>query len=326
MMSTLLGVFVALLTTPALGQEGSTDGGTTSGKPPITINGVPAPAPPGFQHQTAVVNGITLHYVRGGVGPPLVLIHGWPQNWHMWNRIMPALAANYTVIVPDLRGAGESAKPATGYTKRQMADDIHKLVQQLGFGSQLVSLVGHDIGAMVAYAYAADHPSDVRRLVLMEAPLPGIEPYWSLLTKDKRGWHIGFHTEGTTAEMLVLNRERDYIVSFYDKWSYNMTSTFTTAEVDEADRVYSAPGAMATSFKWYRTFDDDVLDNQVLSQNKLTMPVLALGGDASSSTVVLSSAQAVAYNATGGAVAQCGHWIPQEKPTELLQQLTTFLQ
>jgi pimeloyl-ACP methyl ester carboxylesterase len=294
--------------------------------PPATPSAPePAPAPAGFSHGTAEVNGITLHYVRGGSGTPLVLLHGWPETWFEWHRIMPALAERYTVIAPDLRGAGESSKPEGGYTKRQMADDIHQLVRTLGFQNEPIHLAGHDIGMMVAYAYAAQFPEGVRKLVLLDAPLPGIEPFWSYLLTDPRAWHFGFHAEEELSVPLVQGQEREYLTSFYKKFAYDKEA-FTEEEIREATRAYSAPGAMAAGFKWYDAFPQDALDNKVFAQTKLKMPVLALGGEAATGPIMVPWVQQVAEDVTGGSIAQSGHWLAQEQPEALVQRLKDFLQ
>ncbi|HYO70419.1 MAG TPA: alpha/beta hydrolase, partial [Archangium sp.] len=279
----------------------------------------------GFSHGTAQVNGITLHYVRGGSGTPLVLLHGWPETWFEWHRIMPALAGHYTVIAPDLRGAGESSKPEDGYTKRQMADDIHQLVRALGFENEPIYLAGHDIGLMVAYAYAAQFPEGVRKLVLMDAPLPGVEPFWNFILTDPRSWHFDFHAEPDVSVPLVQGHERDYLTSFYKKFAYDKEA-FTEEEIREATRAYSAPGALAAGFKWYAAFPQDAQDNQVFMQRKLTMPVLALGGEASSGAFIVPMVQQVAEDVTGGAIPRSGHWLAQEQPEALVQRLKDFLQ
>lgn len=285
----------------------------------------PAAAPAGFQHQTAEVNGITLHYVRGGSGAPLVLLHGWPETWYEWHRIMPALAERYTVIVPDMRGAGESSKPPDGYTKRQMANDIHQLVRKIGFENQPIHLVGHDIGMMVAYAYAAQYPQGVSKLVLLDAPLPGIQPFWDFLLKDPRSWHFDFHGEVDLAASMVRGQEREYLTSFYEKFAFNKTA-FTEAELVEATRAYSLPGSLEAGFKWYATFPQDAQDFQAFSQTKLTMPVLALGGELSAGAFIVPMVEQVASNVTGGSIAQSGHWLVQEQPEVLVQRLKDFLQ
>lgn len=236
----------------------------------------PAEPPEGFTNEFAEVNGVRLQYVIGGQGEPLVLLHGWPQNWYEWHRIMPALAQNYTVIVPTLRGVGDSDKPSgtDNYTKRVMAEDIHQLVQQLGHTS--VKIAAHDIGAMVAYAYAALYRDEVEKLAVLDAPLPGIEPFWTdLLTRpDLLLWHFGLNqTEGS--EELVINNERAYLLRMYTDFAAN-PEAFTEAEVDEFERAYRGRAALRGGFEWYRAFPQDVEDNQQFAQTPLTIPVLAL--------------------------------------------------
>ncbi|MBO0933855.1 alpha/beta fold hydrolase [Fibrella aquatilis] len=286
-------------------------------------NGSEAPSllPAGFTEATVAVNGIRIHYVLGGQGEPLVLVHGWPQTWYAWHRLMPALAAHYTVIVPDLRGAGLSDKPAPamGYDAYTLADDLHQLVQQLGFSS--IRLVGHDIGAMVAYAYAATHPTEVYRLGLFDGPLLGVGPQ---LPPRPGIWHPGFHMTPALPELLTAGRERDYLTYFFTHFAYDKTA-FSTAEVDEFVRAYSAPGAMSAGFEWYRAFPATAARNQVSAQTKLAMPVLALGGQHSAGPTIVATVQAVADDVRGGSVPNAGHWLAEENPAYLLDQLIAFL-
>ena len=171
-----------------------------------------------FSHHMADVNGVKLHFVRGGTGEPLVLLHGFPQTWYEWHRIMPALAQRYTVIAPDLRGMGASSKPASGYDNQTVAEDIYQLVSQLGL--QKISIVGHDFGAPVAYAYAAAHPDDVRQLVMIEGAISATEsPKMSEFGQSY--WHMAFHAEPDIAESLIVGRERLYLSWFYRKFGYN---------------------------------------------------------------------------------------------------------
>ncbi|HKG87163.1 MAG TPA: alpha/beta fold hydrolase, partial [Nitrososphaeraceae archaeon] len=171
-----------------------------------------------FSHNTASVNGIQLHYVIGGQGDPVVLLHGWPETWYAWHKIMPALAKNYTVIAPDLRGLGDSSKPPTGYDGKTVAEDIHQLVTQLGF--ETINLVGHDIGAFVAYPYAAAHPTEVKRLVVMEVPPPinGIFPPPSLAVPL---WWLFFQQTLDVPEALTQGKEMTYLSWFYQNLAYN---------------------------------------------------------------------------------------------------------
>lgn len=282
----------------------------------------PAEPPEGFTSEFATVNGIDLHYVRGGAGDLVVLLHGWPQTWYEWHGIMPALSEDYTVVAPDLRGGGDSDKPVTevGYSKRVLAEDIHALVGELGFDRAIV--VGHDIGMMVAYAYAALHPDEVRGLVMLDAPLPGIEPVWSEILKNPLSWHFDLHADIELATSLVAGQEREYLTAFYAK--FGDIAAFDDAAIDEYVRAYSAPDAMRGGFEWYRGFALDVADNAVFSQTPLTMPVLALGGEFSSGPFMGAIAGAVADNPRSGSIAGSGHWITEEQPDALLQELTGF--
>src|SRR6478735_4268320 len=188
-----------------------------------------------FSHHTASVNGIQLHYVIGGHGDPVVLLHGWPETWYEWHLVMPALAKNYTVIAPDLRGLGDSSKPPTGYDGKTVAEDIHQLVTHLGF--KTIFLVGHDIGTQVAYSYAAAHPTEVKRLAVMELPIPGFTPP---RLEGKIWWFI-FHQTPDVPEALVQGNEMMYLSWFFRGLTYN-PSAITQADIDEYVSHYSAPG------------------------------------------------------------------------------------
>lgn len=288
---------------------------------PSSTTPMPSLLPVGFTQATVEVNGVAIHYVMGGQGEPLVLVHGWPQTWYEWHRLMPALAEQYTVIVPDLRGAGQSAKPAPtlGYDAYTLAEDLHQLVGHLGFKS--IRLVGNDIGLMVAYAYAATYPTEVYRLGLFDGPLLGVGPQ----SPPRPGiWHLGFHMTPELPEMLRAGREHDYITYFFTHFAHNKNA-FTTAEVDEFVRAYSAPGAMSAGFEWYRAFPTTAARNQASAQTKLTMPVLALGGQYSAGLTIMATVQAVADDVRGGSVPDAGHWLAEENPAYLLNQFTNFL-
>src|ERR687890_2168502 len=174
-----------------------------------------------FSHHTASVNGIQMHYVIGGQGDPVVLLHGWPETWYAWHRVMPALAKNYTVIAPDLRGLGDSSKPLTGYDGKTLAEDIHQLVTQLGF--KTIFLVGHDIGTQVAYSYAATYPTQVKRLVVMDLTIPGFEP-----PGMKPIWWRSFHETPDVPEALVQGKEMIYLSWFYRNLAYNPSAITQT--------------------------------------------------------------------------------------------------
>jgi pimeloyl-ACP methyl ester carboxylesterase len=271
-----------------------------------------------FSHHMATVNGIQMHYVIGGQGDPIVLLHGWPQTWYEWRHIMPALAKNYTVIVPDLRGLGDSSKPVTGYDGKTVAEDIYQLVAQLGFKEDIF-LVGHDLGALVAYSYAAAHPSEVRGLVILDVPITGIGPALNLT----RLWHIPFHMVRDIPETLVEGKEREYLSWFYRNGAYN-PAAITKEDIDKYVSHYSAPGGMRAGFEYYRAFPIDAEQIKEYSKVKLPMPVLALGGEYSFRTAPLVSMQSISTNVRGGIVPLSGHWIPEEQPEFLIEQLVNF--
>jgi pimeloyl-ACP methyl ester carboxylesterase len=279
-------------------------------------------AQPAFEHHTARVNDVTLHYVICGQGEPVVLLHGWPQTWYEWRKIMPALAERYTVIAPDLRGLGDSSKPAGGYDKRTVAEDIYQLVRRLGF--ERIFLVGHDWGGPVAYAYAAAHPSDVRKLVILDVGIPGAG-LEQLLTFRKSGsiWHVQFHYVRDLPEALVTGRERTYLSWFYRVGAYNPNAIPGEA-IDEYVRCYSAAGGLRAGFEYYRAIFTDVEHNAEYAKSKLKMPVLALGGDRGYGELPLRSMQQLAEDVRGGVIERCGHWIPEERPEYLVNELLRF--
>ncbi|ARV57816.1 hypothetical protein BZZ01_03470 [Nostocales cyanobacterium HT-58-2] len=275
-----------------------------------------------FSHHTAFVNGIRQHYVIGGKGDPVVLLHGWPQTWYEWRRIMPALAEKYTVIAPDLRGMGDSSKPSAGYDKRTVAEDIHQLVHLLGF--QQTFLIGHDIGAMVAYAYAAAYPHHVRRLVFAESLLPGFGLEEMMDVWRGGSWILGFNMTPDIPEALVAGRERLYFESaLYKPAAYN-PDAIAKADIEEYVRCYSAPGGLRGGFEHYRAFFEDAKHNRESGKTKLQMPVLALGGDSCLGDLVLKSMQQVAANIRGVVLERCGHWLAEERPDYLVELLLSF--
>jgi pimeloyl-ACP methyl ester carboxylesterase len=274
-----------------------------------------------FSHHMATVNGIQMHYVMGGQGDPVVLLHGWPETWYAWRHIMPDLAQNYTVIAPDLRGLGDSSKPPTGYDGKTVAEDIHQLVTQLGFNT--IFLVGHDIGVWVAYPYAAEHPTEVEKLVIMEVPPPGFFP------PELIPWWFHFHQTPDVPEALVQGKEMEYLGWFYHNLAY-IPSAITQEAINEYVRVYSAPGGMRAGFEYYRAFQEDAMQNQNYSQTKLPMPVLALGagyipvfGGISNPLPVLGMQQ-LAENVTGIIIPNAGHFFPEEQPQFVINQLSNF--
>jgi pimeloyl-ACP methyl ester carboxylesterase len=276
-----------------------------------------------FSHHTVSVNDIKLHYVIGGHGDPVVLLHGWPETWYEWHNVMPALAKNYTVIAPDLRGLGDSSKPLTGYDGKTVAEDIHQLVTHLGF--KTIFLVGHDIGTQVAYSYAAAHPTEVKRLAVMELTIPGFAPPG----RPPLWWAI-FHQTPDVPEALVQGKEMIYLPWFYHGLSYN-PAAITQADINEYVSHYSAPGGMRAGFEYYRAFPQDAIQNQNYSKTKLPMPVLAvgggyipvLGGNITMPSIIYGM-KILSQNVTGIKVPNSGHFIPEEQPVFVVKLLNNF--
>ena len=271
-----------------------------------------------FTHHTATVNGVKLHYVMGGQGDAVVLLHGFPETWYAWRKVMPALAQKYTVIAVDYRGAGDSAKPAGGYDKRTMAEDIYQLVRHLGFTR--AHLVGHDIGGMVAYAYAAAHPDATHTLTILDVPLAGTTIYTQI---SPHVWWFAFHAEPDVPEALTVGKERDYLTWFYENQTENPAAIDKDA-VDEYVRCYAQPGAMRAAFETYRAFPADILDNTASMKSKLTMPVLAIGGDGSAGPFIVAMMREMATHVQGGAIPGSGHFVAEEQPDVLTQRLLDF--
>jgi pimeloyl-ACP methyl ester carboxylesterase len=276
-----------------------------------------------FSHHMATVNGIQMHYVIGGQGDPVVLVHGWPETWYSWRHVMPTLAKNYTVIAPDLRGLGDSSKPPTGYDGKTLAEDIHQLVAQIGFKS--IFLVGHDIGTQVAYSYAVAHPTEVKKLAVMELTIPGFVPPGRMPL-----WWVIFHQTPDVPEALVQGKEMMYLSWFFHNLPFN-PAAITQEDINEYVSHYSAPGGMHAGFEHYRAFPQDAIQNQNYSNTKLTMPVLALGGgyiptfggNITMPTVIYGM-KILAHNVTGITVPNSGHYIPEEQPQFLSDQLLKF--
>lgn len=286
-------------------------------------------------HGTAdLAPDVRLHYVSAGDGPlTVVLIHGYPQNWWQWRHVIGPLAeAGFRVIAVDYRGAGRSSKPEAGYDKRTMAADIHTLVRErLGIGGPL-AVVGHDIGSMVAYAYALQFPDDVSHLSLSEAPLPGTKAYDQLLTipllSVDRLWHFRFHNApNNLAETLTFGRERAYLDQFYDQLAFNPEAIGSEDRTRYAE-AFASVGAMRAGFEVYRAFDRDAADNQAAlkAHGRLRMPVLALAGEHSVLTPAVKPMMAeVAKQATVKVVPAAGHWLAEENPQAVVEALIGFL-
>jgi pimeloyl-ACP methyl ester carboxylesterase len=268
----------------------------------------------------ATVNGVRLHYLIAGKGEPVLLLHGYAQNSHMWRPLIDELAKSHTVVAPDLRGFGQSAKPQSGYDKKTMAQDVHALASSLGI--RRAAVVGHDIGLMVAYAYAAQYPTEVDRIVLMDAFLPGVGD-WKTVWLLRDLWH--FHFYGETPLKLVTGRERIYFEHFWNDFAADPTRSVPEADRRFYARSYAQPGAMRAGFEVFRAFEQDAKDFAEFAQNKLTMPMLVLAGEKASGTFLVDQARLVDSNVEGVVVKGSGHWLMEEAPQQVIPQLVAFI-
>lgn len=272
------------------------------------------------QSRFAEANGIRIHYLAAGKGPTVILLHGYAQTSHMWLPLIAELAKSHTVIAPDLRGFGASAKPSQGYDKKTMAQDVHALATALGH--RRVAVVGHDIGLMVAYAYAAQYRDEVDRIALLDAFLPGVGEWQSVwLLRDL--WH--FHFYGEVPLKLVAGRERIYLEHFWNDFAADRRKS-----VPEADRrfyaaAYARPGAMAAGFEVFRAFERDAADFAAFAKNKLPMPMLVLTGEKASGEFLIRQGRLVAEKVEGVVVKGAGHWLMEEARDQVIPRLVDFL-
>jgi pimeloyl-ACP methyl ester carboxylesterase len=272
-----------------------------------------------IESRFAKANGVRLHYVTAGRGDPVILLHGYAQNSHMWRPLMAELAKTNTVIAPDLRGFGRSAKPPSGYDKKAMAQDIHALAASLGF--ERVGIAGHDIGLMVAYAYAGQYPDMVERIALLDAFLPGIGDTTNLfLLRDL--WH--FHFYGETPLKLVKGRERIYFEHFWNDFAANPKKSVSEADRRFYTKSYAQPGAMAAGFEVFKAFGQDAKDFRELAAKKLQMPMLVLTGEKASGEFLIQQARMVADNVEGVIVKGAGHWLMDEARDQVVPKLLAF--
>ena len=266
-----------------------------------------------------------LHYVIAGEGPPLILIHGFPQTWHQWRPIIARLADRFMILAPDLRGIGATPGPAAGYDKHRMAADVRAIAKK-AFADTPAIVVGHDMGAFVAFAYALRYRALVDGLVLVDAPMPGTGLF-DRLKSHPRAWHIAFHGARDIAELLVAGRERAYIAQFIAARIYD-PSAISDGDIDVYAAAYAAPGAMRAAFEMYRALEHDCeLNRAALASGKLEMPVVAVGGAASLSGPMLQEMVAeVAEDPRAEVVQGAGHWIPEERPDALANAIAAMSQ
>ena len=270
--------------------------------------------------RTAEIDGARLHYMTAGHGTPLILLHGYAETSLMWKPIIPALAERFTVIAPDLPGIGDSDIPANGLDMKSAAVRIHDLAKSLGV--QKAEVVGHDIGLMVAYAYAAQFPTEVTKLVLMDAFLPGVAG-WEAVYNNPSIWHFRFN--GPTPEALVQGRERTYFDYFWNDFAADKAHSIPEADRKAYAAAYARPGRMHAGWAYFVSFLQAANDFAQLSQTKLTMPVLTIGGDKSLGDALGQQVKLVATDVTVVVLKDTGHWVLEERPRETTEALQRFL-
>lgn len=277
--------------------------------------------PAGFHAQDISTNGTTLHVRSGGAGPAVVLMHGYGETGDMWAAMAADLVRDHLVIVPDLRGIGLSAKPADGFDKKNQAVDLAGVLAVLGV--EQFDLVAHDIGNMVAFQFAAQQPERVRRLALIDAPLPGVGP-WDDILKSPMLWHFRFG--GPDMERLVAGRERIYLDRFWNEFSAN-PARFSEAARNHYAELYALPGAMRAGFAQFAAFDQDAADNRawLASGSRLRMPVLAAGGEKSFGSTMAVVARAAADDVREVIVPDSGHWVMEENPQATIALVRDFI-
>jgi pimeloyl-ACP methyl ester carboxylesterase len=277
--------------------------------------------PENFSAKDIAVNGTTIYVRIGGHGPAVILLHGYGETGDMWVPMAVELARDHTVVVPDLRGLGLSAKPAGGFDKKNQGVDVENVLNKLDIDS--VDVVAHDIGNMVAYAFAAQYPDRARKLVVIDAPLPGVGP-WEEILKNPLLWHFRFG--GPDMERLVAGRERIYLDRFWNEFSAT-PARFSAAAREHYAKLNALPGAMHSGFAQFAAFDQDAIDNkEFMAKGKLKMPVLAVGGEKSFGPMMATVMRFAADDVREAVVPDSGHWIMEENPKATIEIVSAFLQ
>jgi pimeloyl-ACP methyl ester carboxylesterase len=278
------------------------------------------PFPAEFKTRIIATNGANIFVRVGGRGPAVVLLHGYGETGDMWAPLAARLMRDHTVIVPDLRGMGLSSRPADGYDKKTQGEDVAGVLAALKIDK--ADLVTHDIGNMVGYAFAAEHPDRVTKFILFDAPLPGVGP-WSDIVRSHALWHFSFW--GPDAERLVQGRERIYLDRFWNEFSAD-PKKFDATSREHYAKLYARPGAMHAGFEQFKAFDQDAIDNKAfVAKGKLTMPVLAVGGEKSFGPMMAVVMRAAATNVQEAQVPNSGHWVMEENPDAAIKLVTDFL-
>ncbi|GAA3641359.1 alpha/beta hydrolase [Kineosporia mesophila] len=279
-----------------------------------------------FSSRFVELNGLRLHAVTGGDGPPLLLISGWPQTWYAWREVMPALARHHTVVAVDSRGCGLSDKPGDGYDAGTLAADLVALMAELGHDR--FDVVGHDIGMWTGYALAADHPERVGRLAVVDAIIPGLTPTPSFFTSaavSQRLWHFGFNRLSDLNEELVRGRERLYFGYQFARKAATPDAIPEYAVDVYVDAIASDPRGLQASFGYYRALDETIAQNEQRKETRLTLPVLAVGGALYSGAQAAGTMRLVADDVTEVVVDDCGHYVAEEQPVRFVEILEGFL-
>jgi pimeloyl-ACP methyl ester carboxylesterase len=294
---------------------------------PGSVSGVPN-LPEGFAStftsRYVDTGGLRQHVVTGGEGPPLLLVHGWPQTWYAWRLVMPALARDFSVVAPDQRGIGLSGRPQDGYDTGTLASDLVALMEALGH--QRFAVAGHDVGMWIGYALAADHPGRIARLAVAETPLPGLSPSPPLFANahlNNALWHFAFNRLAEVNDQLVAGREDVY-------FGWQFASKAAKKLPDYAVRYYvdtlaASPEALHASFEIYRALDTTIAQNQQRKNQRLTLPILAIGGQYSLGEQVADTMKLGADDVQPLVVPGCAHWVPEEAPEQTIAELTAFL-
>ncbi|MEL7983180.1 alpha/beta hydrolase [Vreelandella titanicae] len=277
-----------------------------------------------FKHAMVEAGDVRLHTVSGGKGFPVLLMAGFSQSWYAWRRIMPILADHFYVVAIDLPGQGDSDKPVDGYDTQTAGDRIHALVKELGF--ERYHIGAHDIGSWVAYPFVARFADEVGRLVLLDANIPGVtlKPTVEVGPNIWKSWHFFFHQVPDVPEFLITGRERRYIEWFFQRKTFNPAGTFSTADIDEYERVYKQPGNLRGALAYYRAVLDDAEQNASLEAKKIETPILALGGDFGMSPDIYDAIKPLATHVEGGVIQNCGHYMPEEQPDEIAAKMIKF--
>jgi len=294
---------------------------TASARPPSSATAAPGATPSTVEitEHDARVGDLSLHYLRAGHGAPIVFLHGFAETGHMWRPALAALAHGHTALAIDLPGTGGSSRPETGYDKKTMAREVRALVRLLGY--HRIQLVGHDIGVMVAYAYAAQFPGEVDRLTLMDAFLPGVGAYQEMFLVPSL-WHLHFH--GASPAALVAGRERVYLEHFWNDLAADPRRSVPEADRALYAREYARPPGMRSTMAYFAALEQDAADFAGFARTPLTMPILALGGEKSLGRFLAEQTELIGTHVTAVTILDAGHWLMEEARDRTLDELVTF--